>query len=64
MYQKSLLVQDDWTPRLLQRRPGRAVIDTPGLTQRSSDDYERDSFLASQEGDLQKTILAANEESS
>lgn len=51
MYQKSLVRLHDRTPYYLQRKQApRVVVDTPGFTQQSNDEYERNSFLDSQEG--------------
>lgn len=52
MYQKSILELADRTPAYLRKRAFRAaVIDTPGLSGQSPDEYEKDSFIASQEGE-------------
>ena len=51
MYQKSLLALADRTPAYLRNRPShRIVVDTPGLSGESLDEYENNSFMASQEG--------------
>lgn len=53
MYQKSILALADRTPAYLKKTVNhRVVVDTPGLTGESPDEYENDSFIASQEGTI------------
>ena len=52
MYHKSILELADRTPAYLKKMALRpAVVDTPGGSGESPDEYENDSFIASQEGD-------------
>ena len=51
MYHRSIIELADKTPAYLRNRALRpAVMDTPGGTGESPDEYENDSFIASQEG--------------
>ena len=51
MYHRSILAGINSTPQYLQRRvPNRDIIDTPGIRDDREDEYEENSFLASEDG--------------
>ena len=51
MYHRSMLAMADQTPALLRKKfPRNSFVDTPGWSQDSTDEYEKNSFIDSQEG--------------